>query len=109
MDATTSFPVASPLRLAIARLGRSRLAIGAAGLGVIAVAAVWQWSGLVAIGVAPLLLSVAPCAAMCGLGLCMHRMGRGSCGAAASQAPAMQTERGVENLAVAQSNQGDPT
>lgn len=35
----------------------------------------WQWSWLVAIGVAPLLISAAPCLAMCALGLCMHRMG----------------------------------
>jgi hypothetical protein len=109
MDATTSFPADSAPRLAIARLGRSRLAIGVVGLGVIAVAAAWQWSWLVAIGVAPVLLSVAPCAAMCGLGLCMHRIGGGSCGAAASQAPAIKTDRGVENLTVAQSNQGEMT
>lgn len=32
------------------------------------------WSWLVAIGVAPLLLGLLPCAAMCALGLCMNRM-----------------------------------
>jgi hypothetical protein len=32
------------------------------------------WSWLVAAGVAPLLLSVLPCVAMCALGLCMNRM-----------------------------------
>jgi len=31
----------------------------------------WQW--LVAAGIAPLLVAVAPCLAMCALGLCMHR------------------------------------
>lgn len=36
-----------------------------------------NWSWLVAVGIAPLLLAVAPCAAMCGLGLCMK--GGGSC------------------------------
>jgi hypothetical protein len=35
----------------------------------------WQW--LVALGVAPLLLSLLPCAAMCALGLCMHKFGKG--------------------------------
>ena len=81
--------------LSIARLVRSRLAIGAVALGVIAVAAAWQWSWLVAIGAAPLLLSVAPCAAMCGLGLCMHhRMGGGSCSAGNSQTPATQPDPG---------------
>lgn len=29
------------------------------------------WSWLVALGIAPLLLALAPCAAMCALGLCM--------------------------------------
>jgi len=32
------------------------------------------WSWLMAAGVAPLLLSVLPCAAMCALGLCMNRL-----------------------------------
>ncbi|RWH81222.1 MAG: hypothetical protein EOQ86_06495 [Mesorhizobium sp.] len=32
------------------------------------------WSWLVAAGVAPLLLSILPCAAMCALGLCMNRL-----------------------------------
>jgi hypothetical protein len=65
--------------LASLRAGRSRLLLGGVGLGVIIAVAAWQWSWRVAIGVAPLLLSVAPCAAMCGLGLCMHRMGGRTC------------------------------
>lgn len=109
MDATTSFPAASPLRSAFAGLGRSRLAIGTVGVAAITVAAAWQWSWLVAIGVAPVLLSVAPCAALCGLGLCMHRIGGRSCGAASTQPPAMQTDRHIENSTDAQSNQGEMT
>ena len=35
-----------------------------------------NWGGLVAIGAAPLILGILPCAAMCALGLCMP-MGRG--------------------------------
>lgn len=67
----------------IARLGRTRLVLAAVvALGVIASGAAWQWSWLVAIGAAPLLLSVAPCAAMCGLGLCMSRMGGRACASA---------------------------
>jgi hypothetical protein len=31
-----------------------------------------SWSWLVAAGIAPLLLTLAPCAAMCALGLCMN-------------------------------------
>lgn len=37
----------------------------------------WDW--LVAAGLAPILLTVLPCAAMCGLGLCMNREGGKSC------------------------------
>ena len=36
---------------------------------------VLNWSWLVAAGIAPLLLALAPCAAMCALGLCMNKMG----------------------------------
>jgi hypothetical protein len=94
---TTAPPLATAGPLSIARLVRSRVVIGAVGLGLIAIAAAWQWSWLVAIGAAPLLLSVAPCAAMCGLGLCMHRMGGRSCDAANSQTPAMQADTGDES------------
>lgn len=37
-----------------------------------------NWSWLVAVGVAPLLLAFAPCAAMCALGLCMSKTAGGS-------------------------------
>ena len=40
-----------------------------------------NWSWLVAAGVAPILLALAPCAAMCALGLCMKGMGGKSCSA----------------------------
>lgn len=39
----------------------------------------YNWSWLVAAGIAPLLLSVLPCVAMCALGLCMSRMKGSSC------------------------------
>lgn len=38
----------------------------------LAAGATLNWSWLVAIGVAPLLLATAPCVAMCALGLCMR-------------------------------------
>jgi len=41
--------------------------------------AAFNWSWLVAAGIAPLLLSVLPCAAMCALGLCMNKVIGGSC------------------------------
>ena len=37
----------------------------------------WNW--VVAAGLAPLLLSLAPCAAMCALGVCMMAKGNASC------------------------------
>jgi hypothetical protein len=56
------------------QLGWNRLLLGGVALALIAAGLAWQWSWLVAIGMAPLLVSVAPCLAMCALGLCMHRM-----------------------------------
>jgi len=48
--------------------------------GVVLVAGLaFNWSWLAAIGVAPLLLSVLPCVAMCALGLCMNKMSGRSC------------------------------
>lgn len=59
-----------------ARIGRGRalilLGLALAGAGV-----ALNWSWLAAIGVAPVLLSLAPCAAMCALGLCMSKMAGG--------------------------------
>lgn len=54
---------------------------GRRGLVVIAVIAVGiglysSWGWLAAVGVAPLLLALAPCAAMCALGLCMNKGGQ---------------------------------
>ena len=55
------------------RLGtRGLLILGAA---VIAAGLALNWSWLVAIGVAPLLLTALPCVAMCALGLCMMPKG----------------------------------
>lgn len=56
-----------------ARLGtRGLLILGAA---VIVAGLALNWSWLVAIGVAPLLLTALPCVAMCALGLCMRPKG----------------------------------
>lgn len=38
-----------------------------------------SWSWLEALGVASVLLTLLPCAAMCALGLCMNRVGGRSC------------------------------
>ena len=52
---------------------------GRRGLVILAIVALvggagFNWSWLVAFGVAPLLLSVLPCLVMCGFGLCMSRL-----------------------------------
>ncbi|WP_217577276.1 hypothetical protein [Mesorhizobium sp. GbtcB19] len=57
--------------------GRCRLI--AAGAGIVVAGLAFNWSWLVAAGVAPVLLSVLPCVAMCVLGLCMNRMTGRSC------------------------------
>ncbi len=47
------------------------LAIG--GL-VLLIGAILNWGWLVAVGIAPIIIAVAPCAIMCGLGLCAMKM-----------------------------------
>jgi hypothetical protein len=37
-----------------------------------------KWSWLVAAGIAPVVVSLLPCAAMCALGFCAHKMGSGA-------------------------------
>ncbi|MGH8221921.1 MAG: hypothetical protein ACREQZ_03010 [Woeseiaceae bacterium] len=46
------------------------LAVAAVGMGLY-----FSWGWLAAVGLAPLLLALAPCAAMCALGLCMNKGG----------------------------------
>jgi len=61
-------------------LGNRRvLAVGGLALGGAGLALGWDW--LAAVGIAPLIVSAAPCLVMCALGLCM--MGRGHRPAAA--------------------------
>lgn len=52
------------------RVGRRRGLI-LLSVAVMAIAASSSWGWLVAAGIAPLLLSLAPCAPMCAIGLCM--------------------------------------
>ena len=62
----------------------SRRRLLVVGAGVLGLGLLFKWNWLVAVGVAPLLLSVLPCLAMCALGLCMGKMAGGSSGAQAS-------------------------
>ena len=57
------------------RRGLIFLAVAVLGIG-----AALNWGWLVAIGVAPILVALAPCAAMCVLGLCAMKGGGKSCG-----------------------------
>src|SRR5919106_4856214 len=50
----------------------------------VVIGAALNWSWLTAVGIAPLLLAVLPCAVMCGLGLCMSKMMGGSCSTSSS-------------------------
>jgi len=59
-------------------LGGRRTLIALASIAVVAGLA-FNWSWLVAAGIAPVLVAALPCAAMCALGLCMSRMGGRSC------------------------------
>lgn len=57
----------------------------------------FNWGWLVTVGIAPILLALAPCAAMCALGLCMSKMGGKSCPGTkeegAARAPADENSR----------------
>ena len=70
---------------------RRVLIVAALGLAVIGIGAGWSW--VVALGLAPLILGVAPCLIMCALGACM--MGKGMSGP--SSGPAVKAGTG-DNL-----------
>jgi hypothetical protein len=83
----------------VARLSRSRFVVSATGLALLVAGLASQWNWLIAVGVAPLLLSAAPCVAMCALGVCAHRMGRFACSKteATVQANSQHASIGGEN------------
>ena len=61
----------------VARLRGLRIPFGRRGVillsfAVVATGATLNWSWLTAVGAAPLILALVPCAVMCGLGLCMR-------------------------------------
>jgi hypothetical protein len=62
-------------------LAGDRRALIGAGVLALVLGAAFNWSWLIAVGVAPVLLAVLPCAAMCALGLCAMSMNRSSPGA----------------------------
>src|SRR5215471_5799662 len=74
METTLTNSAASITPAIVRRLGSKRVLLRVLALAPIGAGLAWQWSWLAAIGVAPLLVSAAPCVAMCAFGLCMHRM-----------------------------------
>jgi hypothetical protein len=59
----------------------NRLVLAVLAVAVVGAGLALNWSWLVAAGIAPILVALAPCAAMCALGLCMREMGGKSCSA----------------------------
>lgn len=57
-------------------MGRTGIILGLIAIGGGALAFGGGWGKLVAIGVAPIILSILPCLVMCGLGLCMMGMSK---------------------------------
>ena len=57
---------------------RSRTSLLVGGVAVLGAGMALNWSWLTAVGAAPVILSLAPCALMCTLGLCCTRGGGGS-------------------------------
>ena len=58
----------------------------AVGLLAIGIGVVLNWRWFVAAGIAPVILALLPCAAMCALGLCMNKLGGKSCSTQANNA-----------------------
>jgi len=67
-----------PLSLWLPWLSRWRIVLFLA-LGTVGAGLALNWDWLTAVGAAPILLSLAPCAAMCALGLCMRGGGARTC------------------------------
>jgi hypothetical protein len=70
--------------------GRRGLIIG--GVAIVAAGLALGWNWLSAIGAAPIILSLAPCAAMCALGACAMMRGNSSCAKSDSLGPAKPPE-----------------
>jgi hypothetical protein len=71
-------PTPSLRELAAAWLA-SRRALIVTGIAIVAAGMALGWHWLSAIGIAPVILSLAPCAAMCALGACAMMKGASSC------------------------------
>ncbi len=65
---------------------------------VLGTGAFFNWGWLVAAGIAPLLIALAPCAAMCALGLCMSKMGGKSCSSGSTPGAQNGPAKGAEAI-----------
>lgn len=66
----------------------SRRGLAVTGIAAVVAGLVLGWNWLSAVGIAPIILSLAPCAAMCALGLCLNKMmGGGQVGAHGPTSP----------------------
>ena len=63
----------------VMRRPSSRRLLWIAGLAAVAIALALGWEWLTAIGLASVIISVAPCIAMCALGICMNKRPGSSC------------------------------
>jgi hypothetical protein len=73
--------------------GRTGVIVSLGLLAAIGIGLGWSW--LVAVGVAPLLVAVLPCAAMCALGLCASRLGGRGCSSEA-KTPSPEPQVGIQ-------------
>jgi hypothetical protein len=91
-------PVVSPTdenRISILRawIGDRRV-LAVAGLAVAGTGLALGWNWLAAVGVAPLIVSTAPCLVMCALGLCMMGRGQKACSSQPGQGAGEPPTRG---------------
>lgn len=77
-----SAPARAPLSR-LSRLATRRRVLFLAAASVVGGGMALNWGWLTAVGAAPIIVSLAPCAAMCGLGLCM----KGGAGSSCSKQP----------------------
>lgn len=62
-----------------------------AGIAAVSAGLVLNWGWLTAVGAAPILLSLLPCAAMCALGLCMRGGTSSACQARSAEIPTVHS------------------
>ncbi len=95
---TNSVPSSAPRAAtnAVRSMLGSRRGLIVLGAMVLGLGLLFKWNWIVAVGIAPLLLSALPCVAMCALGLCMSKMAGGQSG---SQSPS--TDAGPDSTPAA--------